>query len=275
MKNINFSLSFMKKLRNAEHFDFYETIFSYIVKKELKPDTLLPLWNIFRKVFEKEDIIYKSFPKQKNTQLVAEAHKKRKKAYIGFKLMLESATYSDVQQVKEAAEQLMNSMRNYPHIYRAPMTEASAMISNLVQDLKLPRYASAVALVGVAKAIDRLQEDNKSFMTLFADRAYNEEEKKILGSLYQTRLWVDREFSNLCNVINTLYHINRMKSPRDAEVEEILSDVIVFVNSYIHQYKMIYARRNPKYQPGKNDDWVLPDGKEASNFSLPLILVKE
>lgn len=203
----------MRRLRNAEHFDFYDLVCIQIAGKVLQCEILLSEWNIFRGAFEKENNIYKRYVKQNYTRLVRKAHADRKRSYVGLKLLVEAALYNSSPMVQPAAEELMTVLKNHPGIYRAPMSEASAMILNLVQDIKRTKYASSVALVGVADAIGRLNQDNENFMTLFFDRAYSKEEAKLEGRLREVRRLVDCGFARLVNMINALCQINEIQHP--------------------------------------------------------------
>ncbi|MDR2810686.1 MAG: DUF6261 family protein [Tannerellaceae bacterium] len=272
MKEIKPRPTFVKKLRNAEHFDFYDVIFKHIDAQANKPATLVPEWQIFRTVFEKEDAIYKRHLRQENTELVNQAHEKRRNAYMALKRLAEAGTYSDTPAEKAAGDELIGVIDNYPDIYHAPKNEVSAMSVNLIQDLRLPKHAAAVTLLGVSNAIDRFDRDNESFIALYADRAYSVGEEKEEGSLKEARELVDNEFVNLINTINVIYRINELQQPKDAEVSAVLSDIILFINSYIYQYETIYSRRNPKYHTsGDNNKPSLPDDETPVEPSVPSI----
>lgn len=248
MKRILFYPSFTRRLRNAEHYDFYGVIDNHILTLVLKPVMLVPIWETFHNTFMQEDNIYKRFLRKEDTRLVNEAHKERKKAHRALGLVIETGLYSDLPAIQTAAESLVRVVKNYPYISRAPMTEASAMIVNLIQDLRLPKYAPSVTLIGADEAVERLKHDNETFMTLYAERAYEEEGEKDEGSLSAIRGVTDREFANLTEAINVFYRINEMQHPKDPEVSETLAGIIRFINSYIHQYETIYSRRNPNYR---------------------------
>jgi hypothetical protein len=241
----------MRRLRNAEHFDFYEIIYTHITWNVQLPSMLLASWNLFKEVFSRENIIYKRYVRQYDTRLVREAHAERRRSYVGLKLFVEAAAYNSTPAVKPAAKELLRVLANYPGIYRAPMTEASAMIRSLVQDLELPRYAALVSLVGVGQAVERFKQDNENFILRYTNRACNEEEEKLIGTLYNLRKETDRSFDNLAQAVNVVYRINEMQAEKDPETIETLSELIRFVNSYIRQYETIYTRRNPKFHPGR------------------------
>jgi hypothetical protein len=266
MTTIKFLPSLAKRLRNAEHFDFYDNIVGHLKNVTLKPASLVPLLNAFFQHFEHEDAIYKRYLRQGETQLVQDAREKRKRSFMALKLIVETGLYSDQPQVEEAASLLMKIVDNYADAPRAPMTETSAMIVNMVQDMKLPQHTAAVALVGAAAAIDRLKQDNDDFMNLYYDRASGWEDERDEGSLSQARLLVDQSFARLVEAINVFYQASEMQQPKDSEVSTALSGVIHTINTYIRQYEVIYARRSSRFHtPG---DYT-PGGDSSSGEEIP------
>jgi hypothetical protein len=241
------------RLRNAEHFDFYDNIVNHLRDATLKPAGLVPLRDAFVRDFGREDTIYKRYLRQEDTWHVQEARDRRRKSLTALRLAVKTGLYSDQPQVAEAASALTNILNNYSGVYHAPMTEASPMIVNMIQDLKLPQYAAAVALTGVASTIDRLREDNDAFMNLYYDRASSWEDERSEGSLREARRQTDRSFTRLAEVVNVFYQANELQQPGDPDVGATLSAVIHAVNTYIHQYETIYARRRSGNVP-KDDE---------------------
>jgi hypothetical protein len=240
----------LKRLRNAEHFDLFNNIVIYAQDKGIKPQGLLPAWNAFLLSFDKEDKVYKRAARREETAMINAAHKKRKTSYMALKRLVEAATYSETPTVKAAALSLATMMENYIAAYRAPMTEASALIVNLLQDLAKEKNAAHVLLItGATEAISHLTRDNDAFITLFAERTYAEEEQKTEGSLADARVLADQKFMDLVAGINAFYRTNEMQQSKDPEVSATLSDIIMFINSFIHKHEAIYARRNAKYHP--------------------------
>jgi hypothetical protein len=273
IKIIKSIITFVRRLRNAEHFDFYANILGHLKSKVLKPAALLPLWNALLQQFEREDRIYKRYIRREETKQVKGAHDKRKKAYMALKLVLETGLYSDAAPVEEAAQSLKVVMDNYSTANYAPMTEASAMIANLIQDIEQPMYADSLALLpGAQAAINRLKQDNENFMNLYYNRASGWEGERDEGSMLNARAAVDRDFATLTNAINVYYQANEMQPSKDPEVSATLADVIHSINSYIHQYETIYARRNPKYRPA-DDQPSLPGGDDQPGSGIPEIAI--
>jgi hypothetical protein len=271
---ITFQPSLLKKLRNAEHFFLFENIVIGI------PDglTLAPLqapWSSFLTSFGKEDEIYKRSAKQEETVLVQDAHEKRRTALTVVKRTVGLGLYSESLPVKEAATALDTLLNNYAAASTAPMNEVASLVINLLQDLAKPRHAAQVALVaGLSGAIDRLKRENDAFVSLYAERTLGEEETKNQGSLYEARLVTDQHFAVLVDAINVCYRYNELLPSPDATVKATLANAILVINSFLHKYAAIYARRNPKYHPSEGGSQPsVPGGDEPEPPALPQIAI--
>jgi hypothetical protein len=256
MKQILFHPTLMERLRNAEHFDFYENIVIYAESDESQLAEFRFTWNVFRQAFGLEDEIYKRNAKQEETKRLVRINKERRISFMALKRRIELAIYDKDPHVKEAGETLMQVVKNYRFSSRVPQTEASALMHNLVEDLKKAIYAAPVALAGAGPFISRLEADNAAFMSLYAERASNKETYKEEGSLFNARRQVDRAFLDLSQTINAFARTKALQRSGEATAEATLEELIHFVNSYIHRYEDIYARRNPKYHSARH---TLPD----------------
>jgi hypothetical protein len=270
MKTIRSIRSFARRLRNAEHFDLYVNVVNHLGSITLRPAALQPLWEALAREFDCEDRIYKRYLRKEETRRVNSAHRKRKKACMALKLAVGMGLYGDAPQVEEAARSLKVILDNYADVNRSPMTETSAMIVNLAQDIRLPQYAAAIALLpGAGDAITRLERANELFMNLYYERASGWEDERDAGSLAAARVRVDRQFASLTNAINIYYQANEMQPSKDPGTSETLGGIIHSINSYIRQYEMIYSRRNPRYQaPAAGDTLSLPDDNPGGDSHI-------
>ena len=244
MIKIAYPSTFPKRLRNAEHLNLFENIVLYIQRKGMKPDQLLPLWDDFRQALAKEKKVFRRTALKAETAAIMAAHKKRQQSYAALKFAIKTAGYSESPSAKEAAERLMYVLEKYPDIYNTPLTETSAMLTKITRDMRQQKYALAVALTGTANAVDRLRRDNDAFMYLYATRTNIKEKRKMDGNTTQARVTVDRTFDALAEAINAFYRANEMTRPHDPELQETLSDFILFVNAFFHEHEAIYLRRN-------------------------------
>ncbi|MDR1645545.1 MAG: DUF6261 family protein [Tannerellaceae bacterium] len=275
MKQIKAFQTLLRRLRNAEHFDFFDITSKHLEGVTFTSPVLIELRNKFLQDFAREDTIYKRFLRQSDTKTVVEAHEKRRRSQMAFKRLVEMFHYSDTPAEVEAAELLMTVLANYADAYRAPMTETSAMITNMIQDLSAPKFAAAVTLLGAAAVIERLRQDNETFKELYYERAEGEQNEYEEGSLFEARNHVDLSFAALVNAINVLYQSNEIQRPKDTDLAATLEGVIHTINAYIRQYETIYSRRNAKYHPGGDTPAPAPGGDEPGDDTPQLVITSQ
>ena len=244
----------IKNLRNAEHFFLFYNVSVLLEETVVKPASLQLVCNRFLAVFRHEDHIFKRPARREETARIYKANKKQKASYIALRQLLKAASYSETPAVKAAAVSLMNMMENYVAIRTAPMTEASALITNMLGDLSTERRVAQLALIaGAAEFVGRLQRDKDAFAAIYAERAFTKEELKEEGTMSNARKVVDREFAKLADAINSVYKTNELLQPKDPEVSATLSHIITCISSYIHEYEEIYARRTSGLRAPKDD----------------------
>jgi hypothetical protein len=272
MLEIIYKPTLIQRLRNGEHFDLFRAIVKHILTIGLKPAGILPIWSLFLQAFNKEDAIYKRAAKRTETSMIRTTHEKRKKSYMALKLLIDAAAYDGTAAAKEAAGVLLELLANYSAAYYAPMTEASALFVNFIQDLNRDIYADRIALItGAATAIHNLDLNNEEFMNLYEGRAFAGEEEKVKGTMQDARKMVDHQFSVLTGSINAFYRANEMQTPKDTEVSESLTTIITFINSYIGQYETILARRTGGGHSGSGKPSFPGDGDSGNTPDEPYV----
>jgi hypothetical protein len=259
MLEITLTPSFLSRLRNAEHYDLFNNVVIRYRPGGLKPAAIAAIWNAFLQAFDKEDELYKRSAGREETIFIRDANEKRRVSFMAFKRLVEAAAYSETPAVKAAAESLLRVFDNYAQAYYAPMTEASALIVNMLQDINVKHSAQMALITGSADVFNRLERDNNAFMSLYAGRTYSGEEQKIEGNLRDARIETDKRFNALVGAINAFYYTNEILPTKDPDVSKVLGDAILFINSYLRQYELIYSRRAPKRRPGKGGHPAGPD----------------
>ncbi|MDR2119167.1 MAG: DUF6261 family protein [Tannerellaceae bacterium] len=264
--------SFLRRLRNAEHFDLFDTIVRHAKSKgTMKPPGLVPSWTAFLQSFDKEDRIYKRAARREETVLINAAHEKRKNSYRALKYLVEAASFDETPGVKEAARVILRVMENYPAL-RAPMNEASALFTNFIQDAEKTDHAAKIALItGAGNAIVSLKLHNDAFIDLYAGRSMAEGDDREEGTMGEARTDTDEKFVLLAEDINAFYRANERSASKDAEVSELLSDLIRFINNYLHEHKLIFSRRSGKYTAGSGGGSHKPSPPDEEQPPVPEI----
>ncbi|MDR1623777.1 MAG: DUF6261 family protein, partial [Tannerellaceae bacterium] len=203
MSSLRKFLKLVHGLRNAEHFGFYGYVVRLYTPYRALLAELTVVWDAFHVLFEKEDEIFKRNPKQEETGSIRSACEEMHSAFMLIKRTVEAASYDASPTVKAASEKLAFVLGNYVKLPSVAMNEASALAINLVQDLRLPANAPAVATLGLGTHIDRLEETNEAFQELYLERAKEQESLAEQGNMREIRPLVDKAFDAFAQTLES------------------------------------------------------------------------
>jgi hypothetical protein len=258
MKVIKAFKRLLHLLRNNEHVNFLMNIVAFVKVRRDSITEILPSWTAFLKQYEREDDIYKRNAKQVETKYIAEAHQERYDAFMMFRRSVEAAAYSHDAAIKDAYVKLNETLENYKTVTTAPITEVSALVYNMIEDLRKPRYAEAVEELDLEAVVDKLEDANIKFLDIYAERTQNMEEFEEQGNMKSIRPLVDSAFKAFADSVNSLYTIKKLAGVPDANNPAL--PIITYINGFIDQYEHIYAHRTPGYtipdkdNPGDDED---------------------
>jgi hypothetical protein len=261
----------VRHIRNGEHFEFYEEIIQYVDKHKNVLGNLLKLWVVFVNIFKKEDDIYKRSQKVSETRFITKAEAERQDAFMVIKRGVEMASYKKTPDEKAAAENLAFVLDNFKQIPRASQIETSALILNLVQDLRRPPYAADVQTLGLTESVNALEEANEAFKTLYEERELDIKKAEMMGNMTQIRPLTDKAFLDFTDALGALCVAARLDG-KTAEAAA-LEDIVVRINATIRQYKAVYGRRGGAASPGKPVIPDTPDTPEAPEDNIPILSV--
>jgi hypothetical protein len=252
-------------MRNNEHVEFFANIDDITVNNEASIPEVMPQVKVLQKVYKDEDDIYKRDAKAMETKYISGAHRSRRGAFMLLKRSIDAARYSDEPEHVEAVVRLNEVLHNYRSIPSAPMFETSALIRNMLEDLRKQRYDEAVKVLKLSSDVDKLEEKNEEFRAIYAERTHSTEVSEIKGTMGGIRPKVDRAFVNLLEAVNTYYTFNKLSGKID-QVNPYYS-VIVLIDGFIEQAKRIYDRRTPGAYTSKPNK---PGGSEDEDTETPV-----
>jgi hypothetical protein len=261
----------VRKLRNAEHFGFYGYTVDLVTPHLSSLAEIRSLWDAFYALFQKEDVIFKRSRQSEDTEFIRRAYMKARNEFIIIRRIVGTALYSDDAAEKTAADKLTIVTNNYKHIPSVAMNEAGSLIINMVQDLRLPKYASAVATLALASHVDKLAAYNDEFRELFLARIQEQESLAEQGAMKEIRAQVDESFALFTYTLGGIYLAAQSagQTARAAALKEIIDGI----NGIILQYEHIYARRQPgtvsSDRPGGTTPPAPPAPSEPSEPAEP------
>ncbi|MDR1644521.1 MAG: DUF6261 family protein [Tannerellaceae bacterium] len=239
-------------MRNSEHFGFFEYIVTLCDARQDAFVEIKPLWKALRDLFVKENAIFKYQANAAETGFICKAYVDTYHVFMLIKRTVEAATYDTHPPTKAAAGKLKPILRNYRAVTSAAMNESSALVINLVQEMRSPRNAEAVNALGLAPFTDQLETNNEAFRSLYFARAREREALVAQGNMRHLRPQVNRAFSIFTQTLGSLYitaAINRQAAKAGA-----LAEIIEGINAIILQYEHILARRAPGFYTETADE---------------------
>ncbi|MDR1644334.1 MAG: DUF6261 family protein [Tannerellaceae bacterium] len=242
MNEVDKSTQFIARLRNGEHFELIGEIVAPLEVHKADLGEAIPKYIVFNNLFHKEDGIYKHSLKAEETAEIAEIGRKRLDAHLAIKLRVESATYIDNAAENTAARHLTFVLDNFKKITTTTMVEASALIFNMIQDFRLPKYAPHITTLGLGAAVDKLEGFNEEFRTLYAERELYLKEAEMKGTMTQIRRLVDKALAEFLRVLEAVYIVATITG--DTTKAAALDAIITRINASIKQYRALYLRRS-------------------------------
>jgi hypothetical protein len=242
MKKIVFIGSKIKNFRNAEHFQLYWSIISWLQGRlpEVLP-ALVSLWEAFVGVFGREDELFKHSRAYEDTELLVEKDNARDDDFREIDYIVGRRLRSGNAGEREAAARLRKVMDLYHGAPSKPYAENTALVTNLVQDLTQPLNSEAIATLGLSGRVESLAIHNLEFDALYAQRTDEHTARENAGKLRIVRVETDAAWLALAEAVNAFYIANEYGGG-DAVLREQLDELIDGVNGRTAEAEAAYRR---------------------------------
>ncbi len=267
MKMILKKMSFFYSLKNAEHFDLFESFYEEIVPHVDRIPGFASEWGVFASCFKMEDDFYKSNLKLGETDEIQAAHVRRNELFIRLKRGVGFKSLSDTLEEREAADRLLFILRNYRKANVSAYTEESALLTNVIDDLRKPDAAACVDVLGFSPLIGMLERSNEAFKVLYRRRSvkFHMVHQVLLSDI---RKKCDAAFGEIADTVNSFYRVSVILK-RDEGLTSLLGTLIDTLNSYIEQAERVYSRRVPGYRLVKGAEDGVADVSASGAKGIP------
>ncbi len=136
------------------------------------------------------------------TERLLETDNLRDNIFTGFKTVLKGMTYFPDELVSQEAVAVTNVIQKYGKgIKELPQREETAVLTNLIQDLKSDEHKTQVEIVGLTNWVMELEKANNTFEQLYTERTEKESEF-IVGLSRTERDNMQQMFEQLCRAID-------------------------------------------------------------------------
>ncbi len=227
-------------LQQAHLMDFAEVmsiVSSFLEKEDLTTLKLTEITNEFNQQLNKLEEGLVQSRKTGLTDNIVEADQQRDNLFIGFYSLIKGMTYFPNDSIAEMAEEVIIVIEKYDrHINRLAQREETAVLSNLIDDLKSEAYQQHINDLNLTPWVTAMEEANNRFQELYTQRT--EEKAKFVVSLAKTeRDQMQKIFTKLCEIINAYAII---------EGEENYKSLADKINTEINNVKQRIRTRGKK-----------------------------
>ncbi len=192
-------------LQRAYLMDFTEVmsiVASFLQKEDLEALKLTKAAKQFNEQFSELEKGLVQTRKTGVTQSIVESDHVRDNLFVGFYSVLKGMTHHPDKSVAQKAEAVMIVVQKYDkNIAYLPQRDETAVLSNLVDDLKSDEYKEQVNTLHLTPWVVAIEEANNEFEKLYTERTEKGAEF-VVGLAKEQREKVQDAFTYLCQTIN-------------------------------------------------------------------------
>ena len=196
----------LSKLKQLALFQVIKNILSFLKATDLNALMLQKVTNELQTAFDVFDKAIIRARKTGLTELINELDAERDEVYRGFVAFLKSCLSLPFPAKAEAAKAILAIVSNYPYIPTLPMSQQTAAMTNLLQDLDTPDVTNQLNLLGMAEVFELMIEKNTAFETAYNQRTEKEAQVEAEAAK-KARLALEEAFRNVANTINGLENV--------------------------------------------------------------------
>lgn len=230
----------LSRLRNGVHYDGVSAIIEMAegdaaVSAKANAQVL-----VLKKKLATEDECLKISQKNKKSDEIAEQDHLRDDCYTSIREIVLAMTRVPDDETQEAAEDVMQSLKDYNISVRDKLIDQTGKMTNLVADFET-KLATQVEKLGLTQLVAKLKAANDSVHSLMVERNA-ENGAKVAGALKAARDETDTAYYNLVEKVNALCVV-------DGE-----NDYTSFINSVNEEIKKLKQTLSRKSDDDGGDD---------------------
>ncbi len=196
----------LKKLRNAEHYQFHTEVKDLVVAATPESLSISPLFASYQQYFQDEGIAMNVIQKSEFTDDLVDTDIERDSVFRGLFDLVKSGTNHFEPAIKQAADRVMLVFDETGNISAMPLNEETAVISTTIDKLRTD-YADDLTTLTATAWVNQLETKNNAFESLAKSR-YSSEAGKPDLNMQELRKEVDSTFRKIAQLINALILVN-------------------------------------------------------------------
>ena len=252
------------RMQNGAHFQFIKNISDRIAAETelLANNKVKKAADMLVDALKEEDRCLALSRKSIVTDDIKELDIERDSLFIGYKSAVRSFLKTSSTEMRKAATELYQSIKDYTIDPRIQLERETGLITNLIDDAE-KKFAVQVNLLGLHLMLNTLKEANQKVEKLITDRT-DAKSLETIGALRTARRNSDAAYLYLVKTINAV------------SILELVPDtvpLIDFMNEVVKRYKeqVLTSRKKKSDDKKPGDDKKKPgdDGKKPGEGDTP------
>jgi len=252
------------RMQNGAHFQFIKNISDRIAAENalLANNKVKKAADMLVDALKEEDRCLALSRKSIVTDDIKELDIERDSLFIGYKSAVRSFLKTSSTEMRKAATELYQSIKDYTIDPRMQLERETGLITNLIDDAE-KKFAVQVNLLGLHLMLNTLKEANQKVEKLITDRT-DAKSLETIGALRTARRNSDAAYLYLVKTINAV------------SILELVPDtvpLIDFMNEVVKRYKeqVLTSRKKKSDDKKPGDDKKKPgdDGKKPGEGDTP------
>lgn len=223
------------KMRNNEYAQFMSEVNKLVLEETVEKLHIENKYEPFKTAIDQLLGVGKPTKGSNKTVLVSEADATRDKTDGGLLRYVESFLFHWDNNTVAAATRLMDVINKYGNLRKLSYNEETNGITNKVEELKSETFAPDVALINATLWVNKLEEHNQNFISIFNERA-NQESARSIGSMRESRMACDTAYDELVKLVNALIMVNG-----DDNYKTFADKMNYYIDYYINAINMRLA----------------------------------
>lgn len=250
IKELNFS-----RFRNNDHFQFMTDVNTLITNATPAALNIEEAVTDFNAAFTALNNVFKVDSGSVLTAAIGGADVKRDSTWSAIYMRIRATLMGPIDLEIEAAEKLKRIFDLYGNVRQLGLTEESAALNNLVDDLEKEENATLCNVIGITRWVAALKELNAQVQSLMLERRA-EAAHKLSGDVKAAREVIDPLYVKIVARLNALVELD-MATPETY-------DFITLLNKQIKDFEEIMAARKGRRNAGEEDNDPIT-GEEENN----------
>ena len=227
------------RAKNAQHVQFMSSVLARIPQETAAKYGFTTQWTAFSTAEGDESYCFQPEKGYMTTPDIVLADDFRDKVFYFYKQLAKVyADYCPDAEKQKAGRNLYFVFNGNPRTAKEDLTSETAILTDLVEKLRVDPYLSALSQLGIESAPDEIEAANQAFIEEYDKRSTQVRERSFAFNMRTLRPITDAAYDELTQTINILYAANELVA-KDETTRTELGKLIDDVNDVVVNFRRI------------------------------------